>query len=120
MQRPKYNSMTGISNIEISKITSSGSGTLAGDSTVKEPKGKSHINLTTAGGDALEAEIETPVDSMDEIEIDNFQYSSDEMSSYSDDSDVKFSGTTTARAPLQPSRPKNSIQHSNKGAGDGQ
>lgn len=119
-EQPKYNSMTGISNIEISKNTSSASGTLAGDPTGKEVNGKSHIALKTAGGDALVAEIETPVDSMDEIEIDNFQYSSDEMSSYSDDSDIKFSGTNTARAPLQSSRPKNSIQHLNKGAGDGQ
>ncbi|KAM8705537.1 hypothetical protein ACLKA7_009917 [Drosophila subpalustris] len=123
-EQPKYNSMTGIgiSNIEIGKNTSSISGPLAVDPTGKEAKGKSHIGTpATAGGDGLDAEDETPVDSMDEIEIDNFQYSSDEMSSYSDaDSDVKFSGSNTARAPLQSSRAKIPTQHSNKGAGDGQ
>ncbi|KAH8310922.1 hypothetical protein KR044_003472, partial [Drosophila immigrans] len=121
-EQPKYNSMTGISAIELSSKASCGSGTVAGAPIVKnDMKTKSHITSLSAGGDGLDVEMETPVDSMDEIEIDNFQYSSDEMSSYSDDSDVKFSGSATARAPLQSSRPKLSVQqHINKGAGDGQ
>ncbi|EDV93672.1 mediator of RNA polymerase II transcription subunit 15 [Drosophila grimshawi] len=69
---------------------------------------------------ALDADLETPVDSTDEI--DNFDYSSDAMSSFSDgdDSMDTLSGNTIARPPMDSSRAKQQIHHSNKGAGDGQ
>ncbi|XP_030374436.1 putative uncharacterized protein DDB_G0277255 [Scaptodrosophila lebanonensis] len=61
----------------------------------------------------------TPADSMDEgayTELDDFQFSSDEMSPRSDDSDLKFpSGGMTARAARKPAK-----RLTNKGAGDGQ
>ncbi|KAH8417107.1 hypothetical protein KR222_003255, partial [Zaprionus bogoriensis] len=116
-EQPKYNSLTGIPQMEMSTKQSSGSGTIPGDAAGNATSLKSHISSVTASADA---ELETPIDSMDEIEIDNFQYSSDELSSYSDDSDVKFNGSITARAPLNSSRPKIPTQHSHKGAGDGQ
>lgn len=119
-EQPKYNSQTGICGIDLSEKISSGSTNLALDKACSNAKPKPHIPINAAPADAVD-EMDTPVDSMDEIEIDNFQYSSDEMSSYSDDdSEVKFSGSATARAPLQSSRAKLPAQHSNKGAGDGQ
>ncbi|KAH8404233.1 hypothetical protein KR215_000587, partial [Drosophila sulfurigaster] len=115
-EQPKYNSMTGISAIELSAKPGCVPGNLSATPIGNDPK----VTKSPDGGDAIDVETETPVDSMDEIEIDNFQYSSDEMSSYSDDSDVKFSGSTTARAPLQSAGRKMTSTHINKGAGDGQ
>lgn len=120
-EQPKYNSKTGLCNMELSEKLSSGSNSLAVDKACSNAKTKTLMPISAPPAEAIDMEAETPVDSMDEIEIDNFQYSSDEMSSYSDDdSEVKFSGSTTARAPLQSSRLKLPVQHSNKGAGDGQ
>lgn len=119
-EQPKYNSQTGICSMDLSEKISSGSTNLPHDKTCSNAKPKPHAPINATPADAVD-EMDTPVDSMDEIEIDNFQYSSDEMSSYSDDdSEVKFSGSATARAPLQSSRAKLPAQHSNKGAGDGQ
>ncbi|XP_030565259.1 uncharacterized protein LOC115765733 [Drosophila novamexicana] len=119
-EQQKYNPQPGLSNMELNGKTSSASANLAVNPSYNNGKPKAHIPIGAPPAGARDMELETPVDSMDEIEIDNFQYSSDEMSSYSDDSEVKFSGSTTARAPLQSSRVKLPIQHSNKGAGDGQ
>ncbi|XP_068156384.1 uncharacterized protein [Drosophila tropicalis] len=69
-----------------------------------------------------DSDLETPGDSMDEtyIEMDEFQYTSEDISSASDDeSDVKYStGATTSRTPLKAIRM--TARSSHKGAGDGQ
>lgn len=107
----QYNPLAHIPQMEM------GSKHVAGSVNAVSSVGKIKPSISTV---ADEAEQDTPVDSMDEIEIDNFQYSSDEMSSYSDESDMKFTGNMTVRAPLNTSRPKIAGQLSHKGAGDGQ
>ncbi|EDW84931.1 uncharacterized protein Dwil_GK12876 [Drosophila willistoni] len=71
----------------------------------------------------VDSDLETPVDSMDEtyIEMNEFQYSSEDISSASDDdSDAKYqAGATTSRTtPLKAIRM--TARSSHKGAGDGQ
>lgn len=117
-EQPKYNSLTRLHQMELNNIHASGSNIMSNNAADNDAKIKSRISSANV---AEEAELETTVDSMDEIEIDNFQYSSDEMSSYTDDSgEIKFSGGMTARAPINSSRPKLTTQLSHKGAGDGQ
>lgn len=117
-EQPKYNSLTRLHQMDLNNIHASGSNMMPNNAADNDAKLKSRIS---AANIVDEAELETTIDSMDEIEIDNFQYSSDEMSSYTDDSgEIKFSGGMTARAPINSSRPKLTTQLSHKGAGDGQ
>ncbi|XP_017845256.1 myb-like protein Q [Drosophila busckii] len=117
-QQPKYGSQMHMGD----KLSNRSTATLPGESATAVAKGQLQVHaskqtasVTTA---AMRTPAETPIDSMDEMEIDNFEYSSDEMSSFSDDSDMKFHGNTTARPPLQSNRGQPTIIIGNNGAGD--